>query len=63
MENKTANQSEELFAAKKAYREQLAKKGEEGYDQVLTVLLQKEMNRLKRRERMTITKAERSEEV
>jgi hypothetical protein len=52
-----------LFAAKKAYREQLSKKGEEGYDQVLTVLLQKEMNRLKRRERMTITKAERSEEV
>jgi hypothetical protein len=62
MEKEIISRSEEYSAAEKAYGEQLAKKDEEGYDPVLTVLLQKELNRLKRKEQRTVTKSQKTGE-
>jgi hypothetical protein len=54
----TTFHSEEYISAEKALRDQIAKKDFEGYDPVLTVLLQKELNRLIRKERRASAKSE-----
>jgi len=61
---KTTNSihSEEYLVAEKALEQQLAKKDDEGYDPVLTVLLQKELNRVTRKERRA-SKVEKSSDT
>jgi hypothetical protein len=48
MKNVATKQTENILELEKSYQEQLSKIGQQGYDPVLTLLLQKELNRMRR---------------
>jgi hypothetical protein len=49
MKDTTVQQSDDILEVEKSYQEQLAKIGKPGYDSVLTSLLAKELDRLRRK--------------